>query len=194
MFTKSHNIYYRHNITQLKGFNKFYNELKEFLKNEIVDPSLFSALFVIRENVFNQQVVGDNPQYGQERKELGVLLVNQVCKSFESASLLALAQAFEISQQGQDEIFKYKFSKRIATKISLINVQEYPDISMRSLLYAMQQFNDSPYIGPDCWEVLFKLCIKHIKESRLPFNFNEVYTFLAILNRREGQTQLRVSK
>lgn len=70
----------------------------------------------------------------------------------------------------------------MTAKISLIDIENTPKLSLRCILSIMSNLQQSTYVGQEWWDILVKLAIKHSKDNRMPFSVDEITQFLSILN------------
>lgn len=164
----------------MRGFNKFYSELKNFLETQQLEAEYLTSLFLFIRHIFDEEIVAGDEGLARELREIEILAVNQVNKNFDKAKLIDLAFAFKIAAEGKDQVFKYKFSKKVASRIALIDVDRHPKLSLRCLLHIVSCFSSSGYVGQEAWNVIQQLIHRHANDSRLPLSFEEIETFILL--------------
>lgn len=179
---------FRKPIIGLKGFNKFYNELKYFLQNDVIDPEYLTTLFFFIENVFPQHLIEKDERLAREKKEISILTVNQVNMNFDNARIIDLAFAAMVASQGKDQVFKHKFLKKIASKLAIIDTENPPKVSFRCLLQLMAVLAPSSEIGNESWNTIVKLCDMNINKSRQTLDKEEIISLLQIMFSRQSGT------
>lgn len=114
-------------------------------------------------------------------------------KSFDKAGLLDLSFAIGFATEGDDQIFRFKFSKRVASKVAMIDVKKPSQLSLRCIIHVMTFFSRSSYIGQECWQVISKLLDKHCQEARFPLKLHEIKILLTMMTNYEIVSQAVVS-
>lgn len=119
-----------------------------------------------------------------ERKEMEILAVNQVAKNFDKVGILELSYAVTVANEGRDQVFKYKFCKKVASKIAMIDPEDKHDLSFRCMLISMFNINNSEHFGAEWWDVLISLANQLSNESRKWLSLNEIYSAMVIVTRK----------
>lgn len=168
---------YRNHVASLAGFDYFYSRLRHFLENNTADPKILTTLFFFNQEIFKN--AGENEAMLREEREMNILVVNQVAKNFNQATVLDLGYAFEIAMEGRDQIFKHKFCQKVSSRIAQIDVDTYPKQSLRWILNTVFKLGRSGYVGQEWWENIIKLINKHLEEERVLFTFDELQATLS---------------
>ena len=79
------------------------------LESNTIDARYLTSLVILVESIFDEQSIKNNPTVSKEMKEIQVLVVNQINKNFNQASLIDLAYAFKSASKGKDKLFMHKF-------------------------------------------------------------------------------------
>lgn len=149
----------------------------------VVQPQILTTLFFFIQQIF--RIDDMSPELEREQKEISILAVNQVAKNFNQASILDLAFAYEIASKGQDQIFKHRFCKKVASKLAQVDAEAMPMLSLRCIINVLMLLGESGYAGRECLENVVQIANKHCDIDRLPFSLEELSgTFVFILDRQ----------
>jgi hypothetical protein len=139
--------------------------------------------------VFPEELVQKDILIAREATEFKILIVNQINKNFNTATLSELAFAYAVAAEGKDKIFKHKFCKKVSSKIAMSDIEDFKNLSFRCILNVIRYFAPYTIAGEECWSLFGRLLDKYADNPRMTLDFNEIILSLEIITKHNILTQ-----